>query len=83
MGYTSTEKLEDKLKKIKRLERFQNRQSLNTASNSVPSSTAEPMDVESPLEEVSCQQVSLNQLFPFASFTVDKNFSCITCERMI
>lgn len=56
MGYTSTEKLEDKLKKIKRLERFQNRQSLNTASNSVPSSTAEPMDVESPFEEVSCQQ---------------------------
>ena len=82
MGYTSTEKLEYKLKKIKRLERFQNRQSLNTASNSVPSSTAEPMDVESPFEEVSCQQVSLNQ-FPFASFTVDKNFSCITCERMI
>ena len=30
MGYTSTEKLEDKFKKIKRLERFQNRQSLNT-----------------------------------------------------
>lgn len=82
MGYTSTEKLEDKLKKIKRLERFQNRQSLNTASNSVPSSTAEPMDVENPFEEASCQQVSLNQ-FPFASFTVNKNFSCITCERMI
>ena len=60
MGYTSTEKLEDKFKKIKRLERFQNSQSLNTASNSVPSSTAEPMDVESPFEEVSCQQVSLN-----------------------
>ena len=62
MGYTSTEKLEDKLKKIKRLERFQNssKDSLNTASNSVPSSTAEPMDLESPFEEVSCQQVSLN-----------------------
>ncbi|CAH3144764.1 unnamed protein product [Porites lobata] len=81
MGYTSTEKLEDKLKKIKRLERFQNRQSLNTASNSVPSSTAEPMDVENPFEEASCQQVSLNQ-FPFASFTVNKNFSCITCEHV-
>ena len=82
MGYTSTEKLEDKFKKKKRLKRFQNRQSLNTASNSVPSSTAEPIDVESPFEEVSFQQVSLNQ-FPFASFTVDKNFSCITCDRMI
>ena len=56
MGYTSTEKVEDKLKKIKRLERFQNRQSLNTASNSVLSPTAEPKDVESPFEEVSCQQ---------------------------
>lgn len=83
MGYTSTEKLEDKLKKIKRLERFQNRQSLNTASNSVLSPTAEPKDVESPFEEVSCQQVSLKNQFPFASFIVDTNFSCITCERMI
>lgn len=65
MGYTSTEKVEDKLKKIKRLERFQNRHSLNTASNSVLSPTAEPKDVESPFEEVSCQQVSLKKSISF------------------